>query len=470
MTASNIHYDFLIVGNGAIGTYSALALKQKFINKKVGIIGNLQRQGSASVAAGAMAAVYGEVEACCESHKELEAKYLSVGVRARPLWKDFLNKTSSQDVITSKSTIVFLKKDYSEYEEKNFEACAKAAIRDNAGTMLSQLETNKLFPHTNKKIDRAVKLHDEFSMCTTLLFKRLDLFCENEKIDRIGQNVIEIDSKTMTVKTKGNTYTASKIIVAAGAQTTEIIKDEGIIPMLQGVGTALLIKTGDPKLKFLTENVFRSVNRGGSNCGLHCLPRSDGSLYVGAGNYVSNPGESGHRFESIRYLLAAFGSELTDDEMAYKVVGDLHLGYRPISLDRKPMIGCLKSNKNIFIATGANRVGLTWTPDISDQIVKWAVDKDISSEYLGWNPCRVANSLMTEAESLKFFCSSRYAAAVEHSLFNVDDQSSVDSRHLEIETAGKNLIQKLKNKTIWTPEAVHPDNWGEITSEVFETL
>ena len=312
--------------------------------------------------------------------------------------------------------------------------------------MLSQLETNKLFPHTNKSIDRALKLQDEFSMCTTLLFKRLDLFCENEKIDRIGQNVIEIDPKTMTVKTKENTYTASKIIVAAGAQTTEIIKDEGIVPMLQGVGTALLIKTNDPKLKFLTKNVFRSVNRGGSNCGLHCVPRSDGSLYVGAGNYVSKPGESGHRFESIRYLLAAFGSELTDDEIAYKVVGDLHLGYRPISLDRQPMIGCLKSNENIFIATGANRVGLTWTPDISDQIVKWAVDKDISSEYLGWNPSRVPNSLLTEAESLEFFCSSRYAAAIEHSLFNVDDQSSVDSRHLEIEIAGKNLIQKLYNK------------------------
>ena len=55
-----------------------------------------------------------------------------------------------------------------------------------------------------------------------------NLFCENEKIDRIGQNVIEIDSKTMTVKTEGNTYTASKIIVAAGAQTTEIIKEDAI--------------------------------------------------------------------------------------------------------------------------------------------------------------------------------------------------------------------------------------------------
>ena len=465
MTTSNIHYDFLIVGNGSIGTFTALDLKRKFPTKPVAIIGNLRRQGSASVAAGAMAAVYGEVEACCESHREIEAKYLSLGIRSRSLWQDFLDKTASRDVITSKNTIVFLKKDYSEYEEKNFEACAQTAIRDNTGAMLSQLETNKLFPHTNKIIDRAVKLQDEFSICTTLLFKRLDLFCENEKIDLIGQNAIEIDPKTMIVKTKENTYTASKIIVAAGAQTTEIIKDEGIIPMLQGVGTALLVKTNHPKLKFLTENVFRSVNRGGSNCGLHCVPRSDGLLYVGAGNYVSNPGESGHRFETIRYLLAAFGRELTDDEIAYKVVGDLHLGNRPISIDRQPMIGCLKSNENIFIATGCNRVGLTWTPDISDQIVKWSLDKDLSSEYSGWNPSRVANCLMTEAEALEFFCSSRYAAAIEHSLFDVDDQSSVDSRHLEIEIAGKNLIQKLKDKTKWTPEAVHPDNWGAITSQ-----
>ena len=33
-----MHYDFLIVGNGSIGTYSALNLKKTFPNKTVGII------------------------------------------------------------------------------------------------------------------------------------------------------------------------------------------------------------------------------------------------------------------------------------------------------------------------------------------------------------------------------------------------------------------------------------------------
>ena len=76
---------------------------------------------------------------------------------------------------------------------------------------------------------------------------------------------------------------------------------------------------------------------------------------------------------------------------------------------------------------------------------------------------------MTEAEALEFFCSSRYAAAIEHSLFNVDDQHSVDSRHLEIEVAGK-AIQNLKSKTKWTAEEVHPDNWGAVTSDVVSTM
>ena len=52
------------------------------------------------------------------------------------------------------------------------------------------------------------------------------------------------------------------------------------------------------------------------------------------------------------------------------------------------MIGCLKSNENIFIATGADRVGLAWTPDISNQIVKWALEQELSTEYAGWGPSR----------------------------------------------------------------------------------
>jgi len=460
-----MHYDFLIVGNGSIGTYSALNLKKKFPNKTVGIIGDLQREGSASVAAGAMANVYAEVESCCKSHHELEEKYLSVGLRGRQQWKEFFRMTKTQNVVTCEDTIVFLKKGYSEFEQKNFESCTSAALRDNVGKKLTQLEINSLFPHTNIKIDSATKLLGEFSICTTGLFKCLDSFCENEQIAFINQNAIEIDPQKMSVRTADNIYTASKIVVAAGSQSSALFKDMKIVPMLQGVGTALLIQKKETELNFLSKHVYRSVNRGGAQCGLHSVPRSDGSTYVGAGNYITKPSKSGHRFETIRYLLNAFSDELATDEIGYRLVGDLCHGYRPRSLDGQPIIGCLNSNENIFLASGTNRVGLTWAPDISNQIVKWASEKDISSEYSGWSPCRVPDSLMTEEESLEYFCSSRYAAALEHSLFDINNQSQVQSRHEEIERSAKLLIQNIKNKSDWNLNSIHPDNWNAMTND-----
>ena len=465
MTASNIHYDFLIVGNGSIGTYTALDLKKKFPTKTVGIIGNRQREGSASVAAGAMANVYAEVESCCESHHELEEKYLSVGLRGRQLWSEFFSATKAQNVMTCEDTIVFLKKGYSEFEEKNFEACASAALRDNAGKRMSQSEIKTLFPHTFLQIDSAIKLIGEFSICTTALFNHLDSFCKNEKIAYINQNVLEVDGQNMSVRTNDNIYTASKIIVAAGSQSTALFRDENIVPMFQGVGTALLIRKNETELNFLTRHVYRSVNRGGAQCGLHCVPRSDGSIYVGAGNYITKPGKSGHRFETVRYLLNGFSDELATEEIGYRLVGDLCHGYRPRSLDGQPIIGCLSSNENIFLATGTNRVGLTWAPDISNQIVKWASGENISSEYFGWSPSRIPDSLMTEEESLEYFCSSRFAAALEHSLFDIDDQSQVQARHLEIENSAKLLVQKIKNSSGWNLSSIHPDNWNAFTND-----
>ena len=67
-------------------------------------------------------------------------------------------------------------------EEKNFEACASAALRDNAGKRMSQSEIKTLFPHTFSQIDRAIKLIGEFSICTTALFNHLDSFVKTKKL------------------------------------------------------------------------------------------------------------------------------------------------------------------------------------------------------------------------------------------------------------------------------------------------
>ena len=54
------------------------------------------------------------------------------------------------------------------------------------------------------------------------------------------------------------------------------------------------------------------------------------------------------------------------------------IGFRPISFDGKPMIGPL--NKDIFVATGTKRDGLTLSPLIVDYVLNWLKnDKFISN-------------------------------------------------------------------------------------------
>ena len=82
--------------------------------------------------------------------------------------------------------------------------------------------------------------------------------------------------------------------------------------MLQGVGSAIILHEPKKLPKSFNRYVIRTVNRGGAQCGLHTVPRSNDTLYLGAGNYISPPGEKTHRLETIRifYFPMTVGKEI----------------------------------------------------------------------------------------------------------------------------------------------------------------
>ena len=86
--------------------------------------------------------------------------------------------------------------------------------------------------------------------------------------------------------------------------------------MLQGVGTAITINRST-EVEGFANHVIRTVNRGGAQCGIHVVPRSDGVIYLGAGNYVSRPGPAPHRLDTITYLLATLEKDLSSRLDAY---------------------------------------------------------------------------------------------------------------------------------------------------------
>ena len=84
----NPHYDILIIGNGIIGCMSALKIANLSDKVKVGVIGPKTRYGSASVAAGAMLNVFGEID-YFKSEDDYIKRKLEIGCLAIPKWLEF---------------------------------------------------------------------------------------------------------------------------------------------------------------------------------------------------------------------------------------------------------------------------------------------------------------------------------------------------------------------------------------------
>ena len=456
-------YDLVVIGNGIIGALCALNIKLNSPKLKIALIGKANRPFSASTGAGAMANVYAEIEKGPFKDQN-EARYLQIGLSARDKWLKILNKIKIKDkVVTARDTIVFLKKTSSAFEEFNYANMQEVSILNRCAQNLSKKEINFIFPETFKNISEATKLKGEFALCTKSLFLHLDKLIKEKniklidshasKVNLISQNIAEIEFNDQTKGIKTN-----KLIVAAGP-SSEILfnKNLKIIPMLQGVGSAIILHDLKILPKSFNKYVIRTVNRGGAQCGLHTVPRANNTLYLGAGNYISKPGKKTHRLETIRYLYDLFTNELVGKKNSYSLVGDLSIGYRPRTADGFPSIGCHGKYQNIFFATGTNRVGLTWAPEISNEASNWFFEKETSGLFQGWEPNRKFIAYGSDNECIDYFVNSRISAGLEHNNFQYSDIKKMKSHFKKLAIKQLQMIKRKYNGI-----NLNPDNWQSL--------
>ena len=123
-------YDFAIIGNGIIGTIlsAQITKDKKFSSKSICFIGPKNRNFSASLASGAMHAVFGEVEHTFKS-SEYEKDYLKIGIESRSDWKNLIKNFRLNNEISSNDTIFYTHKNKNQFEIDNFnqalEICRK---------------------------------------------------------------------------------------------------------------------------------------------------------------------------------------------------------------------------------------------------------------------------------------------------------------------------------------------------------
>lgn len=454
--------DVAVVGNGALGSYAAAAISRALPSLSVALVGSCQRPGSASAAAGAMANVYAEIETCWSGDDSWMERQIRIGVQARNMWRDFFNETNSQNLITAEDTYVYLKRDSSPFERSNFEAMVNYMQQDKAGSVVSESSAPL---RISIDTESGVILRGEFGFAAYETLRHMTEIGKHQGVRLIDSEVIQIEntsSDTVLVLTNGEQLRSRLVVVAAGAQTFSLLEPLGVLPMLQGVGSAISLNSSDV-LAPLRTHVVRTVNRGGAQCGLHTVPGRDGGIYLGAGNYITSPGPADHRIETIRYLFDQFEREMLGPSAAYAVTGRFKLGNRPRSIDGYPMIGPLSQAPTIFVATATNRVGFCWAPAIAEATVSWVrggspftAVKDLE----GFLPDRAPLPFSTAEQALNYFVESRIGAALEHSLVG-NDVGQLHIRREELRTLGEKLFNEVG--TVQTEAgadmALNPDNW-----------
>jgi len=123
------HYDCIVVGNGSIGLAIAYELQNNVDKKfKIAIFGKKSREGSASLAAGAMLNVFGEVEYDSLSSKEGLTKFKML-LDAKDLWKAHINEIKNQissKIKLNKGTYILNNSTADELDDENFNSIEKA--------------------------------------------------------------------------------------------------------------------------------------------------------------------------------------------------------------------------------------------------------------------------------------------------------------------------------------------------------
>lgn len=456
-----------VIGNGSIGSYTALKLAKDFPSALITLVGSSERKWAASTAAGAMANVYAEMEKSTGLVHETNLKYLEMGKFGSREWKNFLEATNGIKTITSNDTYVYLKKDHSEFEAGNYHAVSEAAKQDGVLSRLNFEDIRSEFPSfATTTVSEAIRINGEFTFSVLNLFDHFEKLLQSSQIKLVSKNVEFIDaSKKLAVLDSKEKYEIQYdlLVICAGARTSTILNPNLIMPIFQGVGVAILLdEVRDIEMNKLRKGVFRSVNRGGAQCGIHLVPREDGKFYLGAGNYVSRVEDPRIRLDTIRYLLETLSKDLIGRNSGYELSGEFKLGLRPRSLDGFPLIGPLALYPDIFVATGTNRAGLTWAPFIADQVAKWAGDKNLDAMLDNWLPDRKPILFGSAKDGIDYFTESRISNALEHDLISRAD-SEIMSKRREFNKVATQLCAEVNLKLGLAKDvSVNPDNWSAI--------
>ncbi|MFE4519094.1 NAD(P)/FAD-dependent oxidoreductase [Kitasatospora sp. NPDC056783] len=369
---SDVSADVVVVGNGAIGSSIAFELQRR--GHQVVLVGESARPYAASVAAGAMLGCFGEVTTSLLASESGRAK-LATDHRARAEWPEWdydlgVASGDERSLYVANGTFVLLNSmGTAAVDSGNFRAVEEALREyEEPYESVDPEQIDWLAPEELARSLRGLYIPSEHAVDAHRLLDKL-----KAGFLRYGGRIVDAAAAGLELRGErvvgvrladGDRLTGDQVVVAAGVQSLALLDavDEvrrRIPPLVSGYGVSALLEVGGGTLP---TSVLRTPNRAFA-CGIHCVPRGDGVLYVGGTNVLTKAPRQYATVRDLQFLLECAVDQLSS-ELPQSGVRAVQVGNRPVPADGFPLIGGV-GIEGLWLATGTYRDGLHQSPLIA---------------------------------------------------------------------------------------------------------
>ena len=320
-----------------------------------------------------MLGCFGEVTATSIASSHGRRK-LEFSIAARALWPEWLDRLGpeSSQIVTARETIVLLNTvGAADVDSANFAAVRRALQdADEPHEEVAVEDVEWIDPDPNARPLRALSLPNEGAVDSAALVEALATSLERRGvifIDEAATGLRVRAGRAEGVHLADSVLVAGAVVVAAGTATGSLVQSvpdlaHRVPLVIGGCGVSALVETADGSVP---PYVLRTPNRAFA-CGLHVLPRSAGTVYLGATNEATFEPRRSPTIAEITFLTTCAVRQIRKD-LDGSHLAKVQVGNRPMTIDGWPLIGPT-SVEGLWIVTGTYRDGLHLSPLLADEV------------------------------------------------------------------------------------------------------
>ena len=418
-------FDCVIVGNGSIALAIANELSKNVSQSfKISIFGKENRIGSASLAAGAMINVFGEIEYDTLKSKEGFTKFKML-LESKKLWPEhvrYLKNKTKTPLKLNKGTFILNNSSADDLDDLNFKSILLSLDKFREKYIyVNNKEIQGYKPQQRSRSLKSIFIPNEnFISSSKDLIEAYDAILREKKnikfYNSFVTNIKIKKNEKIIIDDKGNQMSCKFLILAAGAYSNFLIKKckeikNNVPDLFFGTGNAIIASSDQNNLP---NSVIRTPNRGMA-CGLHVVPLKKNYIYIGASNRISDFPNNKPLISTIMTLQNTLIKEINHTYSNLKIK-KICVGHRPTTADTFPLLG-ETSVKNLFIATGTKRDGLSMSLYIAKCITNSILKLNNKYNFPKmFKPERKNIFTMSVNEGIEKSVKHRISAAYQHEL------------------------------------------------------